>query len=76
MLAQYESTYSGKRALVIVKNAELYTFPGKHNGKKSGTLAGGTPVEIIDGESDYSLVKAGQLEGWTPNKNIRKLLTK
>lgn len=76
MLLQYDSTYSGKRALVIVKNAELYTFPGKHNGKKSGTLAGGTPVEIIDSESDYSLVKSGKLEGWTPNKNIRKLLTR
>ena len=73
MFTQYRSTYRGDQALVIAKNAELFTFPGKHNGKKAGSIAGGTPVKIIDSESDYSLISSGNMEGWTPNKNIRRL---
>ena len=73
MFTQYRSTYRGDQALVIAKNAELFTFPGKHNGKKAGSIAGGTPVKIIDSESDYSLITSGNMEGWTPNKNIRRL---
>ena len=73
MFTQYHSTYRGDQALVIAKNAELFSFPGKHNGKKVGSVAGGTPVKIIDGESEYSLISSGGMEGWTPNKNIRRL---
>ena len=73
MFIQYQSSYRSNQALVVAKNAELFSFPGKHNGKKLGTLAGGTPVEIVDAESDYSLVASDKLEGWTLNKNIRKL---
>ena len=73
MLTQYRSTYRGDQALVIARNAELFTFPGKHNGKKSGSIAGGTPVKIIDSESNYSLISSGNMEGWTPDKNIRRL---
>ena len=73
MFIQYQSSYRSNQALVVAKNAELFSFPGKHNGKKLGTIAGGTPVEIVDAESDYSLVASDKLEGWTLNKNIRKL---
>ena len=73
MFTQYHSTYRGDQALVIAKNAELFSFPGRHNGKKIGSVAGGSPVKVIDGESDYSLISSGKLEGWTPNKNIRRL---
>jgi tetratricopeptide (TPR) repeat protein len=72
-LSLYTDLYNGKRALVVVKNAELYSFPGEHNGRKSGTLPGGTPVEVIEEQSDYSLIRGRDEEGWVPNKSIRKL---
>lgn len=72
--AQYSSTYSPDQALVVSRNAELYTFPGVHNGKKTGLLAGGTPVKVLDEQSGYALVSSRDQEGWTPQKNIRKLL--
>ncbi len=75
MASQYTSAYKDDQALVVSKNAELYTFPGRHNGKKSGTLPGGTPVEIIEAQGEYSLIRGRNLEGWTENKNIRRLLT-
>ena len=75
-VAQYSSTYSNDQALVVAKNADLYTFPGVHNGKKVGTLPGGTPVKVVETQSAYSLISSRDLEGWTPNKNIRKLLNR
>ena len=74
--AQYSSTYSSDQALVVTKNAELYTFPGVHNGKKTGLLSGGTPVKVLDEQSGYVLVSSRDQEGWTPGKNIRKLLNR
>lgn len=73
LFSQYHTTYRAGQALVVAKNAEVFSFPGKHNGKKVGALPGGTPVEIVDAESDYSLVDSGKLTGWVANKNIRKL---
>ncbi len=73
LFSQYHTTYRAGQALVVAKNAEVFSFPGKHNGKKVGALPGGTPVEIVDAESDYSLVNSGKLTGWVANKNIRKL---
>lgn len=72
--SQYSSTYRADQALVVAENADLYTFPGVHNGKKVGTLPGGTPVKLVESQSEYSLISSRDLEGWTPNKNIRKLL--
>ncbi len=73
MFSGCQTSYRKDQALVVTKNAEIFSFPGKHNGKKIGSLAGGTPVTVIESESDYSLVRSGKLEGWTPNQNIRKL---
>ncbi|MBO5722180.1 MAG: hypothetical protein J6S19_03600, partial [Lentisphaeria bacterium] len=75
MASQYTSAYKENQALVVSKNADLYTFPGRHNGKKSGTLPGGTPVAIIEAQGEYSLIRGRTQEGWTENKNIRRLLT-
>lgn len=76
MICQYSSTYRDGQAVIISKNADLYTFPGKHNGKKSGVLPGGTPVDIIEEQSEYSLVSSKNIEGWVSNKDLRKLLMK
>lgn len=75
MTVQYNSVYRANHALVVTRNAEVFTFPGVHNGKQVGSLSGGTPVDIIEEQTDYSLVRAGNIEGWTANKNIRKLLS-
>ena len=72
-LSLYSSLYSNSRGVVVVKNAELYSFPGVHNGRKSGSLPGGTPLEIIEQQADYSLVRGHDIEGWVSNQAIRKL---
>ena len=66
--------YRDGQALVVTPQAELYSFPGKNNGRSIGSVPGGTPVDIVEEQTDYSLVRSRDLEGWVPNKNIRKLL--
>lgn len=74
MGSQYSSVYRQDQALVVAKNAPLYTFPGKHNGQQQGSLAGGTPVRIVEQQGDYVLVENRDREGWTAKNNIRQLI--
>ncbi len=72
-VSQMRSSYQENQALVVVKNAELYSFPGRHNGRKVGSLPGGTPVEILEMRQEYIHIAGKDLEGWVPSSAIGRL---
>ena len=71
----YHDSYRGSQALIVSKNADLYSFPSASS-RKNGSLAGGTPVTVLEERSDHTLVRSGENEGWVENKSVKQLAEK
>ena len=71
---QMQSTYSDKRIIITVPQAELRTLPGKNAGSVETAVTGGSEAEVIQYDnSGFARVRLDKREGWLPVQSFKSL---
>ncbi|MBQ7694949.1 MAG: BatD family protein [Lentisphaeria bacterium] len=74
-ISQACSTYAPDRVIVVAKQVELRTLPGRRSGVVEATLPGGGDAELIqDDPAGFSRIRINGREGWVDSKTVKKAL--
>ena len=74
-ISQVCSAYASDRVIVVAKQVELRTLPGRRSGAVEATLPGGGDAELIQEDpAGFSRVRINGREGWVDSKAVRKAL--
>ena len=70
---QSNALYSGSNAIIIEKNADIYSLPSTDSQKSKITLPPGESVKIEDVMGDWALIRDYKTSGWIKNSAIEKI---
>ena len=74
-IGQAGSTYASDRVIVVAKQVELRTLPGRRSGTVEATLPGGGDAELIQNDpAGFSRIRINGREGWVDSKVLKKAL--
>ena len=74
-IGQAGSTYASDRVIVVAKQVELRTLPGRRSGAVEATLPGGGDAELIQNDpAGFSRIRINGREGWVDSKALKKAL--
>ena len=74
-ISQTGSAYASDRVIVVAKQVELRTLPGRKSGAVEATLPGGGDAELIqDDPAGFSRIRINGREGWVDSKAVKKAL--
>ena len=74
-IGQAGSTYASDRVIVVAKQVELRTLPGRRSGAVEATLPGGGDAELIQTDpAGFSRIRINGREGWVDSKAVKKAL--
>ena len=70
--AQIRSVYAPDRAFITDGGTQMRSLPAKA-GTPEGGLSAGQEVKILEERGDFVLIRCGNLQGWIPAKDCRKV---
>lgn len=70
---QSSTLYSGSDAIIVERNADIYSLPSTDSQKSKITLPPGDPVKIEDIMGDLVLIRDYKTSGWIRNSAIEKI---
>lgn len=70
---QCNTLYSGSDAIIIERNADIYSLPTIDSQKSKITLSPGESVKIEDIMGDWVLIRDSKTSGWVKNSVIEKV---
>ena len=74
-IGQACSAYAPDRVIVVAKQVELRTLPGRRSGTVETTLPGGGDAELIQEDpAGFSRIRINGREGWVDSKAVKKAL--
>ncbi len=72
-VSQWNGPYHESRAVVMLGGAPLRSLPTA-SGRLEGTVPAGHEVQVLEERKDYTLIRYGKQEGWTPSTAVRRIL--
>ncbi len=72
-ISQWHGPYHKSRAVVMRGGAPLHSLPTA-SGRLEGTVPAGHEVQVLEERKDYTLIRYGKQEGWTPATAVRRIL--
>lgn len=72
-LSQKNSSYGEKAAVVVVRNAPVYSLPSEQSGRQEMQLKAGQEIEIEERRLDWVRVRVGADEGWMKGADVESL---
>lgn len=70
IVSQLSATYGGCEAIIVQKNAPVYSLPSERSGRIEVRLRAGSEVGIVEDRQEWVRVRFGHEEGWMKQKNI------
>ena len=70
---QNNTLYSGADAIIIERNADIYSLPSTDSQKSKITLPPGESVKIEDSMGDWVLIRDDKTNGWIKHSAIEKI---
>ncbi|MBR2643404.1 MAG: BatD family protein [Lentisphaeria bacterium] len=70
--SQIRTVYAPDRAFILDGGTQLRTLPADA-GTPEGGLSAGQEVKILEERGQYCLIRCGNLQGWIPAKDCRKV---